>query len=70
MTILRVTPDLLLKYLDATLAIYKRRQIKYLKHMSKTLEKTPEKHLKTIANIYNIQIKHFQYICETFETYR
>jgi len=29
--------------------------MKHLKHASKTLEK----HLKTIANIRNIQIKHF-----------
>jgi len=34
---------------------HKKRQMKHLKHASKTLEK----HLKTIANIRNIQIKHF-----------
>jgi hypothetical protein len=30
-------PDLLLKYPDATLATYKRRQIKHLRHASETL---------------------------------
>jgi hypothetical protein len=55
--ILFATPDLLLKHLDATVATYKTRQMKQLKHASKTLAKTPEKYLKTIANICNIQIK-------------
>jgi hypothetical protein len=32
-------PDLLLKHSDATLETYKRRQMKYLKHASETLEK-------------------------------
>jgi hypothetical protein len=32
----------ILKYSDETIATYKRRQIKYLKHMSKTLTKTPK----------------------------
>jgi hypothetical protein len=32
------TPDLFLKHLDATLAIYRRRQIKHLKKHLKTLE--------------------------------
>jgi hypothetical protein len=41
--------------------------MKYLKHVSKTLEKkTPEKRLKTIANICNILIKHLQRMCETY----
>jgi hypothetical protein len=31
------TPDLLLKHLDATLATYKRRQIKHLQKTPKTL---------------------------------
>jgi hypothetical protein len=48
------TLDLLLKHLDATVATYKRKQMKHLKQASETLAKTSEKHLKTIANIYNI----------------
>jgi hypothetical protein len=43
-----------LKYPDATLATYVRRQMKYLKHASKMLTKTPEKTLETIANVRNI----------------
>jgi hypothetical protein len=35
-----VTPDLLLKYPDTTLATYVRRQVKHLRHMSETLTKT------------------------------
>jgi hypothetical protein len=35
--------NLLLKYPNATLATYKRGQMKLLKHASKTLAKTPEK---------------------------
>jgi hypothetical protein len=35
-------PDLLLKHLVATIAIYKRRQIKHLKQVSETLAKTPK----------------------------
>jgi hypothetical protein len=35
-----VTPDLLLKYSDTTLATYVRRQVKYLRHVSETLTKT------------------------------
>jgi hypothetical protein len=46
------TPDLLLKHPDVTVAIYKRRQMKHLKHALETLVKTPEKYLKTIANQY------------------
>jgi hypothetical protein len=45
-----------LKHLDSIVAAYKRRQMKHLKHASETLAKTPEKHLKTIANVCNIQI--------------
>jgi prefoldin subunit 5 len=37
--------DLLLKYLDATLATYKKR-MKHLKDASETLAKTLEKHYK------------------------
>jgi hypothetical protein len=33
--------------------------MKHLKYASKTLTKTPEKHLKTMQNIHNIQIKYF-----------
>jgi hypothetical protein len=43
-----------LKHPDTSVATYKRRQMKHLKEVSKTLAKTPEKHLKTIANIFNI----------------
>jgi hypothetical protein len=32
--------------------------MKRLKHVSETLEKTPEKRLKTIANIHDICVKH------------
>jgi hypothetical protein len=34
--------DLVLKHPDLTVVTYKRRQMKYLKHASKTLAKTPE----------------------------
>jgi hypothetical protein len=44
--------------------------MKHLKYASETLAKTHEKHLKTIANILNIQIKHLQHMCETFATSR
>jgi hypothetical protein len=54
------TSDLLLIHLDVTIATYKRRQVKHLKQASKILVKTLEKHLKTIANICNIQMKHSQ----------
>jgi hypothetical protein len=54
-----------LKHPDITVAIYERRQIKYLKQASETHAKTPKKHLKTIANICSIQIKHLK----TLETY-
>jgi hypothetical protein len=42
-----------LKYSDTTVATYK-------KKIDETLVKTSEKHLKIIANICNIQIKHLQ----------
>jgi hypothetical protein len=45
------TFDLFLKHPDATVVTYKRRQIKQTYEI---LAKTPKKHLKTIANIYNI----------------
>jgi hypothetical protein len=44
------TPDLLLKHSYATLVTNVRRQMKHLKHASKTLAKTPE----TIAKTYTI----------------
>jgi len=44
-----------LKHPDAIITTYKRRQIKHLKQPSETLAKIPEKYLKTIANIYNIE---------------
>jgi hypothetical protein len=34
--------------------------MKHLKQAFETLAKTPEKYLKTVANICNIQIKHSQ----------
>jgi hypothetical protein len=40
--------------------------MKQLKHASKTVAKTPEKHLKIIANICNMQIKHLEHVCETY----
>jgi hypothetical protein len=49
-----------LKHLDATVATYKTRQMKQLKYASETLVKTPEKYLKIIANICNIQMKHLK----------
>jgi hypothetical protein len=45
--------------------------MKHLKHASETLEKTPEKHLKTIANIHNIQINTCNVcMCETYAASR
>jgi hypothetical protein len=49
-----------LKHPDTTVATYKRRQMKHFKQVSETLVKTLEKHLKPIAKIYNIQMKHLQ----------
>jgi hypothetical protein len=43
-----------LKHPHATVVTYKRRKTKHLKLASETLAKALEKHLKTIANIYNI----------------
>jgi hypothetical protein len=40
----------------------------YFKHASETVPKTPKNHLKTIANMHNIKIKHLQYMCETYAT--
>jgi hypothetical protein len=57
------TPDLLLKHPDATVATYKRRQMTYFMRL-----KHSQKHLKTIANRYNIQMKHLQQAYETPET--
>jgi hypothetical protein len=67
------TPDLLLKYPAATVTTYKRKHMKHMKQAFETLTKTPEKHLKTIANICNnldetltnIHMKHLK----TLETY-
>jgi hypothetical protein len=45
--------------------------MKHLKHGSEPLPKTPEKHLKTIVNIHNIQIKTLAFICvKTYVTFR
>jgi uncharacterized circularly permuted ATP-grasp superfamily protein len=51
-------PDLFLKHPNTTVATYVSRQLKHLKHASETLKKHLKKHLKTIATIHNIQIKH------------
>jgi hypothetical protein len=45
------TPDLLLKHPNTIVTTNVRRQLKHLEHAFETLEKTPEKHLKTIATI-------------------
>jgi ERCC4-type nuclease len=61
-----------MKHPNATVATYKSRRMKHLKHVSETLAKTIRKHFKTIANICNIQMKHSQQtyeIPETLETY-
>jgi hypothetical protein len=60
------TPDLLLTHPNAIFATNKRRQMKHLKLVSRTLAKTHEKHLTITANIRNIQIKHLQH---TYEIY-
>jgi hypothetical protein len=44
---------LLLKHSNATVTTYK-------KKTDETLAKIPEKHVKTIANICNIRMKHLQ----------
>jgi hypothetical protein len=54
-------PNLLLKYPDTTLAIYKRRQMKHLKHAPETLEKQ----LKTLEN----HCKHMQHSDKTIAIY-
>jgi hypothetical protein len=51
-----------LKHPDTTLTTCVSRQIKHLKHASKTLAITHEKHLKTI-------VKHTQYPNKTLATY-
>jgi hypothetical protein len=56
--ILSATLDLLLKYLDTTLATYKKK----LKHVCQTLVKILEKHLKTVA-------KHTQHPDKTITIY-
>jgi len=56
------TPDILLKYPDAIFATYNRRQMRHLKHVSETLAKTREKHLKTV-------VTHSQHPDKTFTTY-
>ena len=42
--------------------------MKHLKYAYETHGKTPGKHLKTIANICNVQMKHLQQPYETSET--
>jgi DICT domain-containing protein len=56
-----------LKHPDATVATYKRKQMKHLKQASETLEITPEKHLKIIANIYSIQMNSCKHTYETLK---
>jgi hypothetical protein len=55
------TLDLLLKHPNTTVATYVRRQLKYFKHASETLEKTPEKQLGPLQPYANIQI-HATYV--------
>jgi hypothetical protein len=43
--------------------------MKYLKHASKMLTKTPEKTLKLLQT-YTTSIKHLQNMCETYATSR
>jgi hypothetical protein len=74
------TPNLLLKYPDATVPTYKIRQMKHLKQASKTLAKTPEnycKHMqhlnKTLTNIHMKHLKIFEtYVCNmhVYATFR
>jgi hypothetical protein len=64
------TPDLLLKHLDAAFETYVWKQMKYMKHVSETLIKTPENTWKPLQNIHNIEIKYLQYMCETYATSR
>jgi hypothetical protein len=59
------TLNLLLKHL--IVAIYKRKQIKQFKQAYETLAKMPEKHLKNIANICSIKMKHSHHMYETSE---
>jgi hypothetical protein len=49
---------LLFKHPDTTITQYKEREMKHLKQTSEILAKTHEEHLKTIANICNIQMKY------------
>ena len=56
---MKITPDLVLKHPDATLVTY---ECSKTKHASETLEKTPEKYLKTI-------VKHTQHPDKTLTTY-
>ena len=62
--------DLPLKYPDTTLVTYKKRQMKHLKTGIWNICKNNWKHFKTMANIRDIYIKHFQHICKTYATSR
>ena len=59
-------PDLLLKHPDTTLATYKRRQMKYLRHVFETLatyvyKKTDERLGIDACNICVQPLQHIQY---------
>jgi hypothetical protein len=54
------TPDLPFETSRCNSYKIQEREMKHLKSAFETLAKTPEKHLKTIANICNIQMKHLQ----------
>ena len=62
------TPDLLLKHFHVTLATYVSRQMKHLKHASKTLAKTPEKYLKLLQKHTQHLDKTLPHMCETYVT--
>jgi hypothetical protein len=69
-------PDLLLKYLDATLVTYKRRQMKHLRRASKTLATYVYNHCNIcnfpiyFCNIRMKQLKHTYETTKTLETWR
>jgi hypothetical protein len=54
------TPDLPFETFRYNSYEIQEREMKHLKPAFETLAKTPEKHLKIIANICNIQMKHLQ----------
>ena len=60
-------PDLLLKHPNATLVIYKRRQMKHLRHAFEILATYVYNHCN-ICNIHKKQLKHTFETNETLET--